>query len=350
MNSAEKESFTKSFWVFFVSLTALSAILSYMYYVKLQHDTKENLYNQMRLCSYDLKCSQFRFDFVPLQSQKLYRLNESPQELFALFSIPKNDTYALKLSLSNDQYQHMLYASEMTLIEYFALALVIIGVISALFSLYALSPLRRALHLTEEFSRDILHDLGTPLSSLRLNVSRLHVAQGDEKKLDRINGSIETIISLGDNLRSYLDGHPSQRETLEIEPLLHERISHLQKLYPDIRFSLTAMPLKLNANRDALIRIIDNLLTNAAKYNTPTGSVSVELDHLYHLRFKDTGKGIEHPEKIFNRFYKEQERGIGIGLNIVKKLCDEMGIGIRVESRRGKGSVFTLDLRALTLR
>jgi len=47
---------------------------------------------------------------------------------------------------------------------------------------------------------------------------------------------------------------------------------------------------------------------------------------------------------------KEQERGLGVGLHIVKKLCDEMKIKISVESKLGLGSVFKLDISALTLR
>lgn len=62
------------------------------------------------------------------------------------------------------------------------------------------------------------------------------------------------------------------------------------------------------------------------------------------LSIKDSGKGIANPSKIFNRFYKEQERGIGIGLHIVKKLCDELKIGIDVKSELGVGTTFTLKL------
>ena len=60
-----------------------------------------------------------------------------------------------------------------------------IALLSLLFSFYALYPLRKALKLTEEFSRDILHDLNTPLSSLRLNISRLKVPQSETKNLHR---------------------------------------------------------------------------------------------------------------------------------------------------------------------
>ncbi|MDD2950024.1 MAG: HAMP domain-containing sensor histidine kinase [Sulfuricurvum sp.] len=351
MRRAERESFLKSFGVFFLSLAFLSGVLEYYEYFKLKHEIHEKVYNEMRLCSYDLKCTQYDFDFVPLESKKLYQLSESHQELYALFSIPKNDTYALKLSLSQSHYQKLLRQSQNQVIGHYLWALAVILVISALFSLYALNPLRRALRLTEEFSRDILHDLNTPLSTLRLNVSRLSVEQKDEKKIARITQSIDTIVSLGDNLRGYLEEHDVKRERFDLHGLLEERLIAFQKLYPEITFTLNQETLLIDTNRDAFVRIIDNLLSNAAKYNIRSGSVNINVDsRKASLFIQDTGKGIAHPEKIFERFYKEHERGMGIGLHIVKKFCDMLKISIEVESSPGKGSLFTLQLASLTVR
>jgi len=68
------------------------------------------------------------------------------------------------------------------------------------------------------------------------------------------------------------------------------------------------------------------------------------------LIIEDTGKGIKNPKKVFERFYKEQERGIGIGLHIVKKLCDELGIAISLTSKVGEGSRFILNLHPIIKR
>jgi len=53
-------------------------------------------------------------------------------------------------------------------------------------------------------------------------------------------------------------------------------------------------------------------------------------------------KGIKYPNKIFDRFYKEHELGLGIGLHIVKNLCDELGIKIKVQSKIDQGTTFIL--------
>lgn len=345
MRRAEKESLLKSFSVFFVSLGVLSAVLLYGEYVKLQHDLKESISTEMRLCSYDLKCTQFQFDFAPLKSQKLlYELHETPQGLFALFPIPKNDTYALKLSLTQEHYQQRNDHLQERIVIHALWGLMIVLIVSVLFSLYTLYPLRRALRLTEEFSRDILHDLNTPLSSLRLNVGLLKSSPENEKKIDRINRSIDTIISLGDNLRSYLEEHEYLKDRIDIYALLDEKRQTYEKLYPDLTYRIGGVSMVVEAHLDGLERIFDNLLSNASKYNDLQGEVWIRL-HPESMRIiiEDTGRGIKHPEKVFDRFYKEHERGLGIGLHIVKKLCDQMQIKIWIESNIGTGTKVILD-------
>jgi signal transduction histidine kinase len=345
LRRAERESFLKSFGVFFLSLSLLSGVLAYLHYLKQTHEFQEKVYTEMQLCSYTLKCEEYLFDFVELEHKKLYRLIKEDGELFAHFSIPKNEKYALKLSLERDKYQKYLQDMQIAVLKQYLLALFGIAALSLLFSLYALQPLRNALRLTEEFSRDILHDLGTPLAALRLNVGLLHVVSGDEKKIKRVSQSIDTIASLGDNLRSYLEGHAYQKEEIDLLELLKERVALFEKLYPNITFSLNRTTLLLEANYDAIVRIIDNILSNAAKYNKANGFVKIDIDAKQKtLRIEDSGKGMKNPKMVFERFYKEQERGMGIGLHIVKKFCDALKIDIELESEISKGTVFTLHL------
>jgi len=56
-----------------------------------------------------------------------------------------------------------------------------------------------------------------------------------------------------------------------------------------------------------------------------------------------------HTLKKFNRYYKENNTGIGIGLHIVKKLCDELQIPIELTTTLDKGSIFSLDLSKIII-
>jgi len=87
-------------------------------------------------------------------------------------------------------------------------------------------------------------------------------------------------------------------------------------------------------------------LSNAAKYNRPKGSVSVIIDKET-VRIEDTGKGIENVEKVMRRYYKEQERGLGLGLHIVQKLTSELNLDIKIKSEKGLGTTIILDFRHL---
>lgn len=351
MKRVESESFFKGFLLFFLSLGFLNTVLFVFEYRQKQHDLDEKILTEMKLCSFDLQCDRYEIGFAPLKTENLYKLFKDDSGLYAFFSIPRSETHAIKLSLSPPSYEAQLKQLRNRMMGVYFAVLFCIVLISVLFSLYALYPLKRALQLTEEFSKDILHDFNTPLSSLRLNVRMLQCPASEAKKIQRIEQSVETILSLQENLRSYLEEHPVHKEPFELSTLLQERIAMVGKIYPDIRFECKADALRLHTNQDALIRIIDNLLSNAAKYNRPQGRVTVTLvAESAKLTIEDTGKGILRPDRIFERFYKEHDRGLGIGLHIVKKLCDALGIDISLKSTVDVGTLFTLNLGKLTLR
>ena len=131
-----------------------------------------------------------------------------------------------------------------------------------------------------------------------------------------------------------------------INHLFKNRIDFFQPSFPNLRMRLDSDNSSLFTNKDMLVRILDNLISNACKYNKENGQVDIILRN-YILTIKDTGLGIQNPQKIFNRHYIENDSGIGIGLHIVKKLCDELNIKIRVESKIGKGTTFMLNLSKL---
>ncbi|MCW8895608.1 MAG: HAMP domain-containing histidine kinase [Sulfurimonas sp.] len=351
MSRVELESFFKSFTLFFSSLGILIATLFYLNYTKEIQTLDEKLFSQMRVCSFSLSCDQFKVDFVTPRGQKLYTLYKDMNGLSSYYPIPNSQKYIMSLTFSQKSYNQELQKLQQSALFDFLAVLVIVIILSVIFSIYALYPLRNALLLTQEFIKDILHDFNTPLSSLRLNTSMLKKEMGESKKMQRIEQSVENILNLQQHLRSYLHNHTLENEKFDLKSIVETQINMLEKNYPDIKFKIFLKSKYLFTNKDALSRIISNLLTNAAKYNKSHGFVEIsynsKTDTLYVI---DIGKGIKNPKRIFNRFYKEQERGIGIGLHIVKKLCDELGIIINVKSELNKGSEFSLDLSKLTLK
>lgn len=347
----ETESLGKSFLLFFLSMALLMSMVLYLSYSKEGTALDERLFTQMRLCSFDLKCDQFEFDFVTAEQDDLYRFHKTEEGVFALFAIAGSNEYVMKLFYSSQKYQNELKRIQEEHLNRYLFALVLLALLSFLFSWYALRPLRQALILSDEFIKDILHDFNTPLSSLRLNSSLLKRELGENTKVARIEQAVQTILSLQDNLRSYSDESPLQNEMINLEALIQKRLKIFAENYPQLHFISHLEPLQIYANSDAMTRILDNLISNAAKYNKKEGIIEITLSAAdKNVLIKDSGKGIKEPQKIFQRFYKEHERGLGIGLHIVKKLCDSLRIPITVESEVGVGSSFSLDLSQLTQR
>ena len=346
MKKVERESLVKSFLLFFISQAVLLGALFFMDYKKELQTLDDTIFSQMRICSLNLQCSEFEIDFVPMDEHKLYKIYKDDKEVSTYFSIPNSTKNSLKIYLLKDKYNQKTDELKNDILLNFLAVIVFAFMLSFLFAIYALSPLKNALNLTEEFIKDILHDFNTPLSTLRLNSAMLEEEIGENPKVQRMQKSVQNILNLQENLRSYLDNHSFQKEEFDLRELLEDRVGMIEKSFKKIEFRVEVKEFTLNANRDAFVRIIDNLLTNAAKYNKKDGKVTLKTENNI-LYIEDTGKGIKNPSKVFERFYKEQERGIGIGLHIVKKLCDELSMEISVNSILGKGTVFSLNLKNL---
>lgn len=119
-------------------------------------------------------------------------------------------------------------------------------------------------------------------------------------------------------------------DDIELCPIIHTLTGNYKNLYGDLNISVTCSSFHAHVNANAFKQILHNLLSNACKYNRPSGSVAVYFKDKT-LYVQDTGSGIQNPERIFERNYSEQSSS-GLGLDIVKRLCEAMQIKISVTS------------------
>ncbi|MDY0238592.1 MAG: HAMP domain-containing sensor histidine kinase [Campylobacterales bacterium] len=208
-----------------------------------------------------------------------------------------------------------------------------------------LKPMRDALHLLDRFIKDTTHELNTPVSTIMTNIELIDKESIKDKfllkSINRIDIGAKTISNIYDDL-SYLilnNRVVSDNQDINLKELIEERV-----LY----FSLLANMKKIEVitclDADAVLyidhkkisKLIDNILSNAIKYNKIKGSIYIDLD-ANRLSIKDTGKGIkeEHINLLFNRYARFDKivGGFGIGLNIVKMICDEYNLTIDIKSK-----------------
>jgi len=301
----------------------------------------------MKLCAYTVQCDGLKTDFVEKDQGKEENILYNYGDFYSYFKVPTVEKYMMQVIYPEKRYLFRVEKIKHSIYNKFFFYSLFSAFVSLLFSLYAVMPLRKALRMNEEFVKDILHDFNTPISSMRINFKLFKREIGENQKIERLENNIETILSLQNNLQIFLKGIPAQTEEFSLKELLEKRIKYFKILYPDIEYSLVLDGKTiLRTNRDAVVRIIDNLLSNAGKYNISNGKVFIKLENKT-LFIEDTGKGIKNPSKVFDRYYKEQDRGIGIGMHIVKKLCDELHIAIKVKSKEDQGTVMILNLNGL---
>ena len=340
MKKVELESFSKSFSLFFLSMTLLVLAIFYISYQKELQSLDKEIVSQMNLCSYSLNCSEYKIDFIPKNRDSTFRLYKNIREIYSLYPLKESTDFFLKIYMNNSQYIKKVSHLHKEFAIYIFRILIIVFILSILFSFYALHPLRQALLLTREFIKDILHDFNTPISTMRLNLSLLKQEFGENRKIVRVERSIDNILLLQENLKHYLLHQQMEIEKINLKYIVEERVYMIERNYPYINYSINIEKnINIKSSRKALTRIIDNIISNASKYNKPKGEVKIEyIKDKNILKIEDTGYGIEKPHKVFKRFYKEHDRGVGIGLHIVKKLCDELNIKIYIDSNLDIGT------------
>ena len=301
---------------------------------------------EMKLCAYSLQCNGLFTDFVDRSTKVEENILYKKKDFYSYYKVPTAQKYLMKITYPIKKYNHLVEDLKYDIIKRFILYTVISIIVTLLFAFYALRPIRQAISLNEEFVKDILHDFNTPISSMKINFKMLKKEIGTNQKIDRIDTNIETILSLQNNLQIFLKGLRNQADRFDLQSLVKSRVMYFQTLYSGVTYISDMDSCIVITNKDAFTRILDNLLSNAGKYNKPNGQVKVYLSH-HKLIVEDTGKGIKNPSMIFTRYYKEQDRGIGIGLHIVKKLCDELHLKIKVKSQEGIGTKIIVDISAI---
>lgn len=285
-----------------------------------------------------------KVDIVPYKKiNELYLLHAKKDEIFAYFDIPNSKKNSLKIIYPYTSYaKDVNTIKEQTLFYYFFSSLALLF-LSIFYSLYSIKPIKKALFLLDEFLKDIIHDLNTPISSILLNIKILKQNHSAEA-VKRVEFSTKKIGSLYGNLEAIIKNAPLEISKIDIKNMLNQKIDYFQYLYPDIIFRANIKINTIETSHSAIDRILDNLISNACKYNKENGKISITIDEKQ-LIIEDTGIGIKNPKKIFKRYYKEGQRGIGLGLNIVKKLCDSLNYKIKVQSILGIGTKFKVTFK-----
>ena len=214
-----------------------------------------------------------------------------------------------------------------------------------------------------QFFTNISHELRTPLTLIADPIEHIvndkNLTKQQRNMLQIVEKNVSILMRL---VNEILDFRKIQNKKMELTlsefELTHylkewvstfESIATKRKIKVDL---IIPAPIRLCADIYKVERICYNLLSNALKYTSEGGSITIKAkstDETVEICIKDTGKGIakEDIKHIFDRFYQvrnSNKDGTGIGLAIVKAFTELQGGTAKVESEVGKGSEFTITL------
>ena len=276
------------------------------------------------------------------------------------------------LSLTLDPSVDRTVTARWTLLWWFYLfaLLLVLGV--SLFGGYLLwRDVNRDMKMADErsqFIAGVSHELRTPLTAIRMYAETL--AMGRATSPETSKQYIETILMEGERLSRLVDNVLDFAKIEQGKRLYRFRPCSLQEV---VRTAVQALerPLAqqgfvvkmdiddavpdLQADSDALIRAVLNLLSNAMKYSGKAREIEVRLGvrrNLAVIRIRDHGFGLPEAEQqqIFEKFYRAPQPdgqsvpGTGLGLTLVKHVAEEHGGGVEVQSKPGDGSTFSIVL------
>ena len=313
-----------------------------MYHQDKIQDIEQNILYQMKDYTFDFKGDKFSLDIIENDNKKqLFKIYHCKEGLCAYFQTISTSPYLLKIIYDKIKYEKLYNEFIIKIFKFSIVILFSLLLISIGFAIYSLRPIKEALNLLENFLKDIIHDLNTPATSILLN-SKLLRKRGNFDEIERIELSAQSIASLYKNLEFISPNNIQKNEDVYVDKIVIERIKILQKIYPKIQFSKDLKPLIIKSNQNGIERIIDNIISNACKYNKKNGHVELTI-HNKKLIINDSGIGIKNTKKVFQRYYKENALGLGIGMSIVKQLCEVLNINIEIKSTLGKGTQVTLE-------
>lgn len=197
------------------------------------------------------------------------------------------------------------------------------------------------------FLKKIIHEMNTPLGIITLNVNSLESNLGLKDEFEAIKASCKSLSSIYEDIY-YLSKKEKRILALEeIDMMLYlsKRVSFFDELatVKDIDIELHLEDdFSINMNKYELERVIDNTLSNAIKHSFNETTIDIYLEK-NRVRVQNYGHEIKSKDEIFKAFHQDDnEKGLGLGLSIIKEICEKYNITIELETNK-KYTEFSYD-------
>ncbi|MDA7711774.1 HAMP domain-containing histidine kinase [Flavobacteriaceae bacterium] len=242
-------------------------------------------------------------------------------------------------------------------------------VLVSMSALYQIIRQKKISEIKTDFINNMSHEFKTPIATINLAldaISNPKTLGAPDRILQylgmireensRMLSQVENVLRISQLERS---NEPIQKEVVDLSDIIHESIAHIRLILDDNKGSIKTYFKAKNTlfwgNESHFTNVVVNLLDNAIKYCETAPKVKIYTENENQnliLRIEDNGIGMSPStqHKIFEKFYRETSgnihnvKGHGLGLAYVKKIVDLHKGTISIESKKGKGTQFTITL------
>lgn len=386
MNRDEKSALVKFLVIYIGSGVFLVAIMLYLYYNKEVKLLKEHCNMWMSSATMQLKneildshMKHEKFNPEKLNDKRLkYALYDKDKKL--IYSYLENEKFVdlEKALYTNEHFDYFITTviddnlpiryivmetcknyEDKKRLQLYILISFIISIIFIVFIAYFLAktllkPAQARVESMDKFIKDSAHELNTPVSVLMTSVSMLKKGKNPQKMMKYILSSSKQISQIYNDIHfsAFNEINEDVYEEFDLKDLISESVDFFQDISvtKNIVLNSSLQSCLIKMDRTKTQKLVNNLISNAIKYSKSNSSINISLkDNIFSV--EDFGIGISPSEQaeIFKRYKRGNniEGGFGIGLDIVKRVCQEYDLKLRLKSQLNDGSTFFVDFTSI---
>jgi len=362
LKSVERSQFTE----IFKNLNSTKPIHKRLSNRELNETIKEEL--EKRNVHLDFKYGVYSKDGLATKLKSgYYTINKNESYKYPLFfNIDGDVDYELYVTFPSKDKHILSGISNILILSLFFILIIIIAFSS---SLYQLVRQKKISEIKTDFINNMTHEFKTPIATINLaldsiknpkiiddssKVLRYVQMIRDENK--RMHSQVENVLRISRLEKNQID---LSKETIDMHDTIEDAITHVSLLIEDrkgsIKTHFEAITTEISGNEFHLTNVIVNILENGLKYSEGAPVINVFTEStpkFFVFKVKDEGIGMSKAvqKQIFNKFYREQKgnihdvKGHGLGLAYVKEIVEKHHGTVLVESEKGVGSTFTVQL------
>ena len=386
MNNDEKKALRNFLFIYVTSTIFLVSVILYIYYqneLKMAQDscTMELQNASMQIKAEILDKYMKKKDFIPeklsKENIKYALLDKDKKVIFSYLderfeidyskNIYENSNYKYFITTLNEENIPIKYiviescqvvndknSIRILILIKLIVSSIFIACVGYLLSKILLNPARKRVDSMDKFIKDSAHELNTPISVLMTSVSMLKNGKNPEKMMKYILSSSKQISQIYNDIHfsAFNEINEDVFEEFDLKDLISESVDYFNdiSITKNIQINSNLFSCCIKMDRTKTQKLVNNLISNAIKYSYKDSIIEVTLkDNI--LSVKDFGRGIseEEQKEIFKRYKRgnNNEGGFGIGLDIVKRICNEYNLILNLKSQINKETIFSIDFSSI---